>query len=118
MSPIFRLFLISLLLIGCSHPSAPVDETTMALAEEGDATAQMKVGLAFDKEENYEEAARWYRMAAENRRTPLLPSIACNKRHSKAMRVPRAYFNELTEMTDKNLSCYSAGKVKSTFCTS
>ena len=65
MSRIFRLFLISLLLIGCSHPSPPVDETTMALAEEGDATAQIKVGLAFEKEENYEEAARWYRMAAE-----------------------------------------------------
>ena len=65
MSRIFRLFLISLLLIGCSHPSPPVDEVTMASAEEGDATAQIKVGLAFDKEENYEEAARWYRMAAE-----------------------------------------------------
>ena len=37
----------------------------MALAEEGDATAQMKVGLAFDKEENYEEAVLWYRKAAE-----------------------------------------------------
>lgn len=64
MSPIFRLLLISLLLIGC-HPSPPVDEVTMALAEEGDMTAQMKVGLAFDKEENHEEAARWYRKAAE-----------------------------------------------------
>lgn len=37
----------------------------MALAEEGDAAAQMKVGLAFDKEENYEEAALWYEKAAE-----------------------------------------------------
>ena len=65
MLPTFRLFLISLLLIGCSHPSPSVDEATMALAEEGDATAQMKVGLAFDKEENYEEAVLWYRKAAE-----------------------------------------------------
>ena len=65
MLPTFRLFLISLLLIGCFHPSPSVDEATMALAEEGDATAQMKVGLAFDKEENYEEAVLWYRKAAE-----------------------------------------------------
>ena len=65
MSRIIRVFLISFLLIGCCHPSPPVDETTMALAEEGDAKAQMKVGLAFDKEGNYEEAALWYRMAAE-----------------------------------------------------
>jgi hypothetical protein len=42
-----------------------VDEGLLALAEQGDAQAQMKVGLACDLEEEYEEAARWYRMAAE-----------------------------------------------------
>lgn len=59
--------LFLLLLFGCKHISAPapVDEDVMALAERGDAESQMKVALAFDKDENFEEAASWYRKAAE-----------------------------------------------------
>ena len=59
----FGLFL--LLLFGCQHTSSPVDEGVMTLAEQGDAESQMKVALAFDKEEDFAEAAFWYRKAAE-----------------------------------------------------
>ena len=37
----------------------------MTLAEQGDAASQMKVALAFDREEDFAEAALWYRKAAE-----------------------------------------------------
>ena len=59
--------LFLLLLFGCKHISAPapVDEDVMALAEQGDAESQMKVALAFDKEEDFAEAAFWYRKVAE-----------------------------------------------------
>ena len=59
----FGLFL--LLLFGCKHTSPPVDEGVITLAEQGDAASQMKVALAFDKEEDFAEAAFWYRKAAE-----------------------------------------------------
>ena len=64
MRPIFVL-LLPILFLGCKRTSPLVDEGVLALAEEGDAAAQMKVGLAFDKEENYEDAALWYKKAAE-----------------------------------------------------
>lgn len=54
-----------LLLFGCKHTSPPVDEGVMTLAEQGDAASQMKVALAFDREEDFAEAALWYRKAAE-----------------------------------------------------
>ena len=61
--PLFCLLNI-LMLAACGRPLPHVDEGLLALAEQGDAQAQMKVGLACDLEEEYEEAARWYRMAA------------------------------------------------------
>jgi TPR repeat protein len=59
----FGLFL--LLLFGCKHIPVSVDEDVMALAEQGDAASQMKVALAFDKEDDFPEAAFWYQKAAE-----------------------------------------------------
>ena len=59
------ILLFPLMLFGCQHTSPKIGEDVLALAEEGDAAAQMKVGLAFDKEENYEDAALWYKKAAE-----------------------------------------------------
>jgi hypothetical protein len=56
--------LLLLFLSACSHTSLPVSEELMRLAEQGDAAAQMKVGLAYDNENNQVEAARWYRLAA------------------------------------------------------
>lgn len=64
MRPILIL-LFMLSLFGCKRTSPQIDDEVLALAEEGDAEAQMKAGLAFDREEDYEEAVRWYRMAAE-----------------------------------------------------
>ena len=59
------IFMFPLLLFGCKHTSPPVDEGVMTLAEQGDAASQMKVALAFDREEDFAEAALWYRKAAE-----------------------------------------------------
>ena len=56
---------MGLLLAACSQPSPKVDKGLLAQAEQGDAEAQMKVGLAFDGMEDFEEAARWYALAAE-----------------------------------------------------
>ena len=60
-----EILLEALLLAACSQPSPKVDEGLLAQAEQGDAEAQMKVGLAFDGMEDFEEAARWYALAAE-----------------------------------------------------
>ena len=54
-----------LMLVACAYTPPKVDKELMALAEQGDAGAQMKVGLSFDEIGDFEEAARWYRLAAE-----------------------------------------------------
>ena len=43
----------------------PIDKELLSQAQEGDVEAQMQVALAYDKLENYAEAASWYRKAAE-----------------------------------------------------
>lgn len=57
--------LASLLFLGCSQRPAGVDARVLDAAGQGDAVAQMKVGLAFDQEQAFEEAVLWYRKAAE-----------------------------------------------------
>lgn len=53
------------LLLACSPTPPPVDTTVMEAAERGDAVAQMKVGLAYDRMQDFETAAHWYALAAE-----------------------------------------------------
>jgi len=66
MSMMLALFLfVCLLFAGCNSSSLPVSEEVAALAERGDAVAQLKIGLAFDKEQNFEKAVCWYKKAAE-----------------------------------------------------
>lgn len=59
------ILLLCLLSVGCNRRSPQMDEAVADRAEPRDAAAQMKMGLAFDRERHYEEAAVWYRKAAE-----------------------------------------------------
>ena len=59
------IFLLVVLLASCSKTLPKVDQALLDAAEQGDATAQMKVALACDEAGDPEEAARWYALAAE-----------------------------------------------------
>lgn len=53
------------LLLACTSPSDKKVEAVLAVAQEENPQEQLKRALEYDKKGQYEEAAIWYRKAAE-----------------------------------------------------
>lgn len=107
--------------VGSHRHQAPdsIDQEFMSQAQEGDKEAQMQVALAYDKLENYTEAAYWYRKAAEqglsqaqnNLGVMLKDGQGITQNYVEAVQWFKRAAQQGNTLAEMNLGwCYHAGK--------